>query len=259
MAKDASFKNYIRDLTKKHLKMDEDVSVGVLPIQIDMILTQIDHTNLDKIGLHPINKIFQLTNKSNLVIEYKSGGDSLELRDLNKILAYKHHLIYKDDNYNSDNTSTLIIATNISFSLFSKLKLSRIENGIYSIKFDETIYLIVINELDVDVNNYGLLVYSSGDKQNEFLRKILQSAFDEKQNDIEEMFISLVYVYKFRELDSMAKSEGIELDELSLNIRGAIESIGLKRVIDEVGLDKLFKALSPIDKQKLKKLFDEDD
>ncbi len=64
-------------------------------------------------------------------------------------------------------------------------------------------------------------------------------------------FIVAYFLYKEEVIEV---AENVDIDPISLSIKSAVESIGLARVINEIGIEKLFEKLSEEQREKILKI-----
>ncbi len=242
MAIDASFKYYFKEATEDVLEIAEDIKVGKLPLEIDLIVRITDMSRISSIGFYPIFKVYQLDGRNIIIVEYKSGSDRLEYRDLSKIHAYRYLYMYKTD-YDIDDTFPLLIITQPQNTVFEKVNKKQIDPGIYQLEYETRIYLIVINELEVLEKNLGLLYYSTGKKEKEFLRKIIQMNTKNTKPQFVEKLLYLSFVNKYEEMIELAQAEKFELDRIKRNRKLAIEALGKSELLQEIGTEEVLREI----------------
>ncbi|MBI2570524.1 MAG: hypothetical protein HYV63_26275 [Candidatus Schekmanbacteria bacterium] len=52
-------------------------------------------------------------------------------------------------------------------------------------------------------------------------------------------YLAALYIYRRAELKQAAEELGVSIEELTIDIKGAVEELGIVRVIDEVGLARV--------------------
>ncbi len=238
MAIDARFSQFIRSLLSNSISFRDHYKVGELPLEIDMILHYKDSTKLNTLienGLGAIASIFKFSDKKYIVGEYKSKNDNHKRKIIFKLQAYRFLFIDRELKKNpmidKDITSLLILTKKMDDYMYPVRKMDK---GIYSLKTEPEIYVIVINELEIKPSNYGLLNFSTDDKLLEFIGEIIKS-----KDSIAEQFISFAYIYNYKEFKMVVTQEN--LDEF--DIAAPIRDFGIKKAIDQIGLDEVIAAV----------------
>ncbi len=215
-----------------------NLSQRELPLEIDMILHYKDSTKLNTLienGLGAIASIFKFSDKKYIVGEYKSKNDNHKRKIIFKLQAYRFLFIDRELKKNpmidKDITSLLILTKKMDDYMYPVRKMDK---GIYSLKTEPEIYVIVINELEIKPSNYGLLNFSTDDKLLEFIGEIIKS-----KDSIAEQFISFAYIYNYKEFKMVVTQEN--LDEF--DIAAPIRDFGIKKAIDQIGLDEVIAAV----------------
>ncbi|MHA1230721.1 MAG: hypothetical protein ACTSRP_10435 [Candidatus Helarchaeota archaeon] len=234
MTWDAYFKRIIEDeLSKEKIQVATDLTVGKLPLKIDLVIKILDFTGV-KFEILPI--ILKKLKKDN-IFEFKSARDHAKGRDISKLIGYVG--LYCDQNNINilemkDITAWYISAQKPRF--IDKLKFEYITKGLYYFDFYFPIYLLVINELKITEQNIPLLLFSSGLK----LRKSLEFLIDNKKL---KNFLNVAYFLYPKEVSKLFIERELTEEEFTNNIRYAVEKLGIEKVIEAVGLEKVIEAV----------------
>ncbi len=246
MAIENHFIQFMRPNSKKFITIQDHIKVGKLPLEIDMILEFKNNTDKDLIslGLYPFVQILKKSGKLNFITEYKSYRDRLKEEDLLKLEAYRYHYLYKNfDRNNINKFDTLLIITRRE-EFLKHYSMDKISNGVYQIKFERKINLIIIDELPIKEENYHFLIFSSSDIRTEFISKFLLSEFNENTYKLSEEFINYIGANYTEELFMAAESIGIELEpDLRKNAKILIDRLGSKIFVESIGKDEILEDL----------------
>lgn len=253
MSKDKRFKkDLFRFLEEGGLKLRKDVQVGEL--EVDVIIEKSeDRSDLE--GLKPIEDTFSKSGKKILVLEYKSDGDLLRVLHVYKTIGYYYFYLYKEHfelkNYDlsEEDVGILFITTKNPSKVKNTFGYDEIRAGFYLLHTTVPSYLIVINELDINPENYGLLYFSTEGKRMDYLISLVKK---EKLTLLETKLISYHRVYDSEEIKMASETANVNVDELGARVRKGLLDYGLDKALDEFNVDEIAEAIK--DKEKRKEL-----
>ncbi len=185
------------------------------------------------------------------VVEFKSFWESLTIfeliKALGKFLLYISYTVYSHLNdirlfYIVSHYPQKIISSDI----FPDLKLIKKESGVYELKHlvgIASVYLIVINQLNIENRTLDLLKFSRGGTKQKFIKFLM----DNINEDYYRYILIESYMIDPVEIMQLTQGEVLQLVTVNDNIRYAIESIGIKKVIDAVGIKKVLDEIGLIE------------
>ena len=170
MTWDATFKQIIaKELVD--LEVRSDVSVGKLPLRIDLVIKktkEICDTNSLTTFIHLLKKIN--------IIEFKSSHDKITKADLTKLMGYVG-LYCHNNNLGIQELKEVsgwyIITYKPKF--IENLDISKVDEGIYIVnKSLFNFYIMIIDQLPVKRENMAFLLFSSEKNINKILKMIVK-------------------------------------------------------------------------------------
>ncbi|MHC1591613.1 MAG: hypothetical protein ACXQS8_05970 [Candidatus Helarchaeales archaeon] len=242
VAHDNFFKRMMQDFLKQY-DVQPEVSVGKLPLRIDMIIKR----SRERITEMKIPVMERHLNQIN-IMEYKSSHDIPRHHDLAKLIGYLG--LYCDQNELGidsimNELSLWYVSARRPPFLDSLFRDDFIEilpsKGLYRLKVPLScpFFLLIISELEVSEENIPLLFLSSG----KALRETIRFIFREKMNEITglEKYLSLIYLLNYKDVHDMTEIQSSLPKTVKENIKMAIKDIGLKEVIHLIGLGEVIK------------------
>ncbi len=203
----------------------------------------------------PLYTILSAMKKWN-VIEFKSIADKPTKTVFAKGLGYVADLL---ENKNAEfdgilNSSFCLITVNTPSFLKKTIDnhFEMIKPGIY-VNSKTIKYIIVsVNELEIDEENMPLLVFASGEKIEEVIKRVAKS--DDKT------YLWLLHILHRDEVVKITESMGVVVDPYADSIRKAMYDIGIDRLIEIVGLEEIINQVGideVIDEIGIKRVIDE--
>ncbi|MHC1591880.1 MAG: hypothetical protein ACXQS8_07330, partial [Candidatus Helarchaeales archaeon] len=242
MAHDNFFKRMMQDFLKQY-DVQPEVSVGKLPLRIDMIIKR-SQKQITEMKIPVLERHLKQIN----LIEYKSSHDAPRHHDLVKLIGYLG--LYGDQNKLGIDlimkkfSLWYVSARRPSFldSLFKNDFMEILPSrGLYKLKapLPCPLFILIISELEVSEENIPLLFLSSG----KALRETIRFIFREKMNEITglEKYLSLIYLLNYKDVHDMTEIQSSLPKIVRENIKMAIKDIGIKEVIQLVGLGDVIK------------------
>ena len=247
MSFDHIFKEVMRVLFGACTARTEEV--GKLPLHVDMVVTCED-------GPPPTSKVPLLGSRFSRdnLFEYKSGRDHPKATDLSKLLGYvglhaQQHGIGIDA-MASSLTAWYMTARRPAFldGLVAKgIAVPAGEQGLYDIvgTFPCPCRFVVCDEVAITEENVPLLVLGSITTIRKGIHYIAGSTAEVRH--AMESIITTIYLYYHDEVKDMTEMDGLLPEDISQNVKHAIEDIGIGKVIGMVGIDKVISSVG-IDK-----------
>ena len=264
MAWHSLLKEVLLNLLGAEMSVQVEYEVGSLPLKIDMIIRKSEGSGGEiqqqverAVGsseqvaaasppLHPdlFESVQYLTKfKSMLtarnIFEFKLMEEPMTLPKLSKLVGYFALFCQREELSTWETvqeTSSWLLCTRKPHKLLDTL-----ENRVHPLKVPgfyrldylvPRLYLIVISELPLEDEFLPFLLFSAkGPRRDAVLRYLLRN---EKN-----LFITWGAILYLEELQNVAKTEGIELDEWGLSIRKSIRMLGIKNVVEQVGLKEV--------------------
>ncbi|MHA1733989.1 MAG: hypothetical protein ACTSU5_18770, partial [Promethearchaeota archaeon] len=244
MAYDSFFKQLVRDFLKP-LEVRAEVPVGKLPLRIDLVVI-LEEKGGKTLPLPLLTSHFSYTN----VLEFKSSRDRPSPFDLPKVLGYLGLLCSQEgipwQDIPERCTVWYISVKRPKFfdELESTESIARTEKpGLYEnlIPFPCPFFLLVVNELELEAENFPLLLSASGPRFKEALERMIAEEF--VQDPIVQSYLTLYYLMNYEGVREMTEIEDVLPADLRENIRIGVEKLGLERVLDAVGLERVLDAV----------------
>ena len=211
------------------------VKVGTLPLEIDLLFINKKNKDLSVI-MGPFASYCRLFD----IVEFKSAVDRCPLKILHKLRAYMAYFWEAEElSLLADyNTSGWLITGKKPKWITKELEaetLQEIYKGFYCLERSAPVYIVVINDLPIEPQYYPFLLFSTGSKLEEFLRKV----FSENQ----QLYKGISYILYNQKVMRMAEASEIELEDVSANVKAAILSLGLKNVLEDIGIEEVIQAI----------------
>lgn len=201
------------------------------------------------------------------IIEFKSFWESLNIKEVYKAIG-KYLLFLSETKNKIEHTSLFFIVTHkpqklLKSKFFEYADITMHEAGVYKTEKlvgNADIYIIVINNLNVEDRTLQLLKFSKGGAKQTFINFLLNNINDEKYKRV----LLECYMIDPQETIEMSKGKVTQLVTVNDNIRYAIDAIGIEKVIDAVGLEKVidavgfYRVFNEIDITKLQKALKKD-
>ncbi len=228
-------------LGRKHFTINSEVSVGKLPLKIDIIIIKKEH-NYDTSHLADPFKHFNDIN----VIEFKSPEASFGINELDKLLAYA--LLYKIKNNIPERKSiSLFSFTSCSIEPLNpyfqqnKWEIKELEKGIYYSNIGFNFYFVKLNALDEINENLPFFIYTKIKNQEEVFKKLF-STYKNNKNILDASFLLQYDLIKNIRRDTMPTV--FESKELMRElVQDIIKEYGEDEIIDKIGEEKFIKKI----------------
>ncbi len=231
MAWDTFFKQILKE-ELSGFEVQSNVPVGKLPLSVDLVIIRPDQAPKIPVLQPFVNRLSDIN-----VLEFKSARDSIAKSDLSKLIGYIG-LYCENKSFGvlemKKITGWYIIPNMPRY--FTELNLIQEEEGIYLFKFYFPIYIIVIDQLEIKVDNMPFLLFSSKKRLALALKKIVREKSLQK-------YLSIAYLLYPEGMKKLAIEEQISFEEIQKNIRSAVEELGTAKVIEAVGLAKVIEAV----------------
>ncbi|GAB4310036.1 MAG: hypothetical protein Kow0069_09890 [Promethearchaeota archaeon] len=237
---DLLFKLTLKELLKG-LEVATDLAVVARERRIDVVVK--------KTGQSPTTTELKVLTEllgATTLIEFKSARDRLEEHDLFKVLGYLG--MYASNEKIPYRTGASVLAFLIVCSKTPKFKeeyernaiiLPLEKQGAYVFNFPITIKLVIVDELEICQENLVLLLFASGDKLREVMRRL---ALNELNMKPLEGYIIDSFLLNYDDVKVVKEMEAIIRADFDRNIRRAIEHFGVTRVVEAVGVERVVEA-----------------
>lgn len=240
MSYDAEFKRiFERLMTKNNIQVESAVSVGTLPLEIDLVFFKNPEDSFRGIW-----GIFEQYAKKYDIVEFKSESDKATIQAFHKLRAYmcyfweKHEL---DLDAEFETAGWFITSRRPQWLKheIEKQRITQVESGLYQFVPSWHIYIVVINDLEVKNENFPFLIFSTGQKLVETIRQI----YKEERQDLIIDYQSIIFGLHNSLVMTMAEAEEITITNPDENYKRAIEFIGYEKAIEFIGYEKVAKIL----------------
>ncbi|MHA1266899.1 MAG: hypothetical protein ACTSRS_16800 [Candidatus Helarchaeota archaeon] len=244
MTYDNFFKRVVRGFLT-HCEVESDVSVGTLPLRIDLVIT-CRHPPSNAMTVPLIERNLAQIN----LIEYKSSHDLPKSHDLAKLFGYLG--LYCDQKklglelIRNRFTLWYISARRPSFLdvlLRESILTSTNSPGLYQVRVPTMCpyFFLVIDELDVCEENIPLLLLSSGETLRATIRLLARRGrLDEKSLT---KYLNFTIIINYKDVSDMTELQTRLPASLRENIKLAIQDIGLKEVIHLIGIEEVVRVV----------------
>ncbi len=244
------FENILRPY-REQVEIFTELEVRRDPRYIDVAFIKKENISRDI----PLYTIFSIMNKWN-AIEFKSVVDKPTKTIFAKGLGYIVDLLENKNVEFEDmfDSSFCLITVNVPKFLRDILEkhFEKAQSGIYLYDKKISFIVVLINELEIKKENMPLLVFASGEKIEEVIKRVAKS--DDKT------YLSLLHILHRDEVVKITESMGVVIDPYADSIRKAMYDIGIDRVIQIVGLEEIINQVGleeVIDEIGLKRVIDE--
>jgi len=154
VAWDSSFKNILKH-TLKSADVITETDVPTANLRIDFIIKRKEE----------IIPPFAITSKSTIVGEFKSERDIFNLNELHKSIA-KVYLLSTSEDYQDLCLFYLVASTSsIPVTILDNYEVDEVAKGIFKIRHNVEIFIILLNLLDYTKENYFLGLFASKKKR----------------------------------------------------------------------------------------------
>ncbi len=232
--RDHLFKGIFESVFRKYkgqIEIFTELEVRRQPRYIDVAFIKKEKISSDI----PLYTILSIMNKWT-AIEFKSEVDRPSKTIFAKGMGYVADLLKnKQVEFLGILDSTFCLITvnvpkflkNLIDEYFDKIK-----PGIYLFDSKTLKYIVVsINELEINEENKPLLVFASGDKIEEIIKRVIKS--DDKT------YLWILRILHRDEVVKITESMGVVVDPYEDSMRKAMQDIGIERFIKIVGLDEI--------------------
>ena len=235
MSWDLTFKHVLERFSGGGVSVLGGVEVGKGALRID-VLIRCERSIIPLSGVGELGFLFSRLGEHN-VLEFKSVAERANLATLYRLLAYAAlYVAERRVSYPEESVTAWLIASKTPAGLLKRYRglglLERLEAGVHLLKgFPFRVFVVAIGELEIEPENYPILIFSAGSRLREFLRRVVKERNQE--------YISIGFLLYYDEVVRLLAEEQVALDPTSISIRKAVEAIGISRVVEEIGLRKL--------------------
>ncbi len=231
MAWDTLFKQILKQ-ELSGFEVQSNVPVGKLPLSIDLVILRPDQAPKIPVLRPFIERLSDIN-----ILEFKSARDTIAKSDLSKLIGYIG--LYCENKgfgvLEMKKITGWYIVPNMP-RYFTELNLIQEEEGVYLFKFYFPIYILVIDQLEIKLDNMPFLLFSSKKRLVLALKKIIHEKSLQK-------YLSIAYLLYPQEMKKLVVEEQISFEEIQKNIRSAVEELGTAKVIEAVGLENVIEAV----------------
>ncbi|MEW6095342.1 MAG: hypothetical protein AB1567_02270 [bacterium] len=237
------FSNILKHLLEpKGFKVDTEVEIGKMPLKIDIVV--IKKTKDADVKSLPL--VFQSFTDYN-VIEYKSPTDRFRRDDFDRLFAYVLLFKIKEGIHWRRQINVYAIVSGDIKGIGDYIRrngheLAKIKDGFYLADFGFNFYLIQLDRLEVVEENYGLILFTSGESIKKLAKKMSSKGKDILEIDLAELIETGLYLHP-EEFE-----EEVELMPQTLADRPDIigklaDIVGVDKFIQGIGKERLLRSL----------------
>ncbi|MEW6608064.1 MAG: hypothetical protein AB1414_11550 [bacterium] len=278
------FSNVLKHLLEpKGFSVETEVEVGKMPLRIDIVVIK----KGKDADVKSLPLVFQSFTDYN-VIEYKSPGDRFTRNDFDRLFAYVLLFkIKKNIEWRRQINVYALLSGGIKgiedYIRGNGHKLAKIKEGLYFADFGFNFYLIQLDKLEMINENYGLILFTSGDKIKELAREIGSKGDSVSKLDLLELLETGLYLHpdEFKEevrlmpqtladrpdiISELAEIVGVDKFVQGIGEEKVIRSLGKERVIRSLGEEEVIRSLGEenllknfinlLGKEKIKKMLE---
>ena len=188
------------------------------------------------------------------LIEFKSPRDPLNLSEYRLIIGRVYVYLSQQEDISRHQVCSCVITSTKPVKVLTKLKdeviFTKIADGHYVSDDKIPMHVLVTTELPLTEKNYPLLLFATGRKREQFLRKLAEEGRIEYFR-----FAYELYPQDVRRFLTMSRAFR-DFPPLEENIRFFIKDFGLKRILSEMTVED-FQELAEDDRKRLLNMLNE--
>ena len=237
MSFDPIFKDMFGEpLRRRGINVKEGHEVGKLPLRTDIIFINEQNVNINDLW----GNFGQYLTK-HTIVEFKSQKDSPSITSFLKLTAYLAYYWVKEGlNFEAEAETTGWFITSLEPSWLQeeteKKTFSKLQTGLYQYNRSWQIYLVNINELSIQPENYRFLIFARGEKLLAFIKHIFMKQYDE-------LIPVLSYLYP-KEVTTLSEAEEIPMVDVQEKAKSYFKKIGLENIFSEEELKEALQKLT---------------
>ncbi|MEW6609090.1 MAG: hypothetical protein AB1414_16875 [bacterium] len=237
------FSNILKYLLEpKGFTVETEVEVGKMPLRIDIVVIR----KGKDADVKSLPLVFQSFTDYN-VIEYKSPGDRFTGNDFDRLFAYVLLFKIKEGiQWRRQINVYAFISGGIkgieSYIRRNGHELAMIKDGFYFADFGFNFYLIQLDKLEMINENYGLILFTSGDKIKELVKEIGSKGDSVSKLDLLELFETGLYLHpeEFKEEVKLMPQTLADRPDI---IGELADIVGVDKFIQGIGKERLLRSL----------------
>ncbi|MEW6617913.1 MAG: hypothetical protein AB1422_00950 [bacterium] len=237
------FSNVLKHLLEpKGFTVETEVEVGKMPLRIDIVVIK----KGKDADVKSLPFVFQSFTDYN-VIEYKSPGDRFTRNDFDRLFAYVLLFkIKKNIEWRRQINVYALLSGGIKgiedYIRGNGHKLAKIKEGLYFADFGFNFYLIQLDRLEVTPENYGLILFTSGESIRELARGIGSKREDILEVELVELIETGLYLHpdEFKEEVKLMPQTLADRPDI---IGELADIVGVDKFIQGIGKERLLRSL----------------